>query len=620
MRLNGNRAFVLMPKHKVKKLWEYCNMDENLRKSAITLGILLSISILSKVLAYTKAEENKNDPNYTAYLDDIVITPSGTEESVFDSIRSMTVADMEEIKNKNQLSILDTLDDRIGIWIEKRTTTTSDPVIRGLSGGNLLALVDRNTLTTMWGEGGFAGDDMYGKIDAESIARIEVVRGPSSVLYGSNALGGVINFITKESPLDYTLSGYDFGGRLKGTYGSAADYQMGRIETWGATPYSRYFLGFSARHIDNTKAGGDSEELDPSGGRDYSFDLKTEFKLEDGRYFEFGSQIMRRPEVYRYYRPTQVNENYRDGVSLGYRDYTLEYVDKFEWRGYYQNKKDIRKWLNSDMEGMAQWDTYSSDIQINKTVKNDHELTAGLHYQLDIAESPDDEQFTITTAATGEQKASPDTEWDNEGIFIQDQWSMTSRTKLTGSFRYDHFRFKADDNVFYTIPGSTAAENVATIDPGTFTERAYTGGLGMLYELTEQWNVSGSWFRGYRLFPPSFGLRQTGYGLLAPNELLDPVTGDTFELTTKVKGDIVSTTLTGYYTDFDNFQQPVQGSYNGMTSYDFDGSGTIDSDENIYVNAANGDAYVQGVELECEVKLGSIFENMEGWRVFGGFM
>lgn len=595
-------------------------MKEVPSKYAVTIVFLLTICIFCEKAAIGNTEGDKQDPNYTAYLNDIVITPSGSEESIFDSFRSITVADTEDIQNRNQLSILDTLDDRIGIWVEKRTTTNSDPVIRGLSGGNLLALVDRNTLTTLWGEGGFAGDDMYGKIDSESIERIEVVRGPSSVLYGSNALGGVINFITKEPPLDYTSSGYKFGGRLKGTYGSAADYQMGRIETWGATTNSRYIMGFSAYDADNTKAGGNAGILDPSGGRNHSFDIKTEFKLEEGRYLDFSSQFMRRPEIYRYYRPTQVNENYRDGVAFGYRDYTLSFADKFEWRGYYQRKKDIRRWLTSDMVGVAEWDTYSSDMQINKSIGQNHELTAGLHYGLDFAESPDDEQFTITTAATGEQKASPDTDWGNMGAFIQNQWSMTPEWKLTGSFRYDYFRFKAANNVFYTIPGSTAPENVAARDPGTFSEEAYTGGLGLLYEINNSWNVVGSWFRGYRLFPPSFGLRQLGYGLLVPNELLDHVTGDTFELSTKIKGEVINTTLTGYYTDFDNFQQPIPGTYNGMTSYDFDGSGTIDSDENIYVNAANGDAYVEGVELECEVKLGSICESMDGWRVFGGFM
>ena len=48
---------------------------------------------------------------------------------------------------------------------------------------------------------------MWGKVDSESIERIEVVRGPTSVLYGSNALAGVVNFIVKAAPIDYPEEG-----------------------------------------------------------------------------------------------------------------------------------------------------------------------------------------------------------------------------------------------------------------------------------------------------------------------------------------------------------------------------------------------------------------------------
>jgi len=589
------------------------------QQAAVVLVSVVFFSLPGQVTARAGTGDQP-DPNAVAYLDDIVVTATGDEETAFDSIRSVTVADVNDIEERNQLSILDTLDDRIGIWIEKRTATTSDPVLRGLSGGNILALVDRNTLTTMWGEGGFAGDDMYGKIDAESIERIEVVRGPSSVLYGTNALGGVINFIPRQPPLDYTAEGHQLGGRLKGTYGTAADYWLGRAEAWGATPDLRYILGFSGRDVDDMRVGGDVGEIDPSGGEDCNGDFKGELKLAEGHFLDLSSQVVHRPAVYRSYRTNQVNRNDRTGLATGYRSYVLPFADEFEWRGYYQYKEDEREWLDADKQGLARWDTYSSDMQIKKLLTPHHELTAGLHYHFDAAESPDDEQFTITTPATGEQKASPDTDWQNVGVFVQDQWSLTTRTSLIGSARYDTFRFKADDNVFYTIPGSTAPKNVATTDPGTFTEDAVTGGLGLLYKIDESWNVTGSWFRGYRLFPPSFGLRQLGYGLLAPNGLLDPVTGDTYELATRIRGDLVSTTVTGYYTDFRNFQQPVPGTYNGLTSYDFDGNSTIDPDENIFVNAANGDAYVTGVELECEINLGSLYEDLSGWRLFAGAM
>jgi outer membrane receptor for ferrienterochelin and colicin len=151
------------------------------------------------------------DTTKVYFLDEITVSATRYVRDLFGVSRSVSVASSAEIHRENQVSILDVLDDRIGIWVEKRTGTTSDPVVRGLSGGNVLAIVDGGSVTTFWGEGGFAGDDMYGKIDSESIERIEVLRGPSSVLYGSNALGGVINFVTKRVPIDYAPSGPTLG-------------------------------------------------------------------------------------------------------------------------------------------------------------------------------------------------------------------------------------------------------------------------------------------------------------------------------------------------------------------------------------------------------------------------
>jgi len=105
-----------------------------------------------------------------------------------------------------------------GIIMDIRNTTTGDPIMRGFAGFNLLALIDSNSLSTLWGEGGFGADDMYGKIDVDTIQKIEVVRGPNSVMYGSNALGGVINFITRSSPYDYTTGGIVAGVRTSLTY------------------------------------------------------------------------------------------------------------------------------------------------------------------------------------------------------------------------------------------------------------------------------------------------------------------------------------------------------------------------------------------------------------------
>jgi hemoglobin/transferrin/lactoferrin receptor protein len=593
--------------------------EEEVAEKAQSIAQELSDAIQDQGLA--ALFENRSHKLKEIVLGETIVTATRTPRGLFDLSRSVTVADQEEIRRKNRLSVLDTLDDKIGMWVEKRTTTTSDPVIRGLSGGNLLALIDGNSLTTLWGEGGFAGDDMYGKVDAESIERMEVVRGPASVMYGSNALGGVINFLTKRPPIDFAEEGFALGGKVKGAYGSAAQYGLARFENWGATPSFRYIIGLSLRDVRDMRAGGDVGEISPSGGEDHNLDFRGEYHIFGGHFLDLSGQYVERPEVYRSYRPTQVNRNDRKAVSLGYRaEDEFRFSDAFEWRAYYQDKKDTRTWTDREKSGVALWETFSTDMVSTKDLGSGHILTWGLHYHVDYGESPDDEQFTITTADTGTQKASPDTEWHNYGVYVQDEWDLGERFTLNGNIRYDDFRFRAEDNVFYTIPGSTDPENVAARDPGDYDKDSVTGGIGLVLHATENLNFVSSWYRGYRLFPPNFGLRQLGYGLLAPNGLLDPIIGDTYEVGARVSYPTFSGSLTTYYTDFKDFQQPVPGSYNGMTYFDFDGSGIIEPDERIYEVASNGDAYVKGVEIELAFDLARFHENLNGFSVAGGFM
>lgn len=553
--------------------------------------------------------------------DTVLVTATRGPRPAFELPRSVNVADRVDLERKARIVALDAMDEEIGVWVEKRNVASSDPVIRGLSGANILALVDGDSLTTLWGEGGYAGDDLYGKVEAESVERIEIVRGPSSVLYGSNALGGVIQFFTLDPPLDYTSSGLAYGGRLKSIYQSASDSMMGRVDLWGATPRARWRVGYTLRDVEDVRGGGEDGILSPSGVEDANLDLSSEFYLAHNRWLEVRAQSVRREDLARFYRPTQTNDNDRDALSIAWRAEDLGFAEWLRWSAYVQHKEDVREWIDQPKRGVARWDTLASDLQARTRWAEDHLLTWGVHWNVDDGESPDDEQFTITTPATGEQKAAPDSEWEDMGVYLQDEWELGQDWTLTASARLDRFRFVADDNIFWTNPGSTAPENVPRSEPGTYTKSIPSGGIGLVRHLTDDWNVFGSLSRGYRLFPPGFGLRQVGYGVLAPTDgFLDPITGDQIELGTHVRSEGWRASIAGYYTSFDHFQQPRAGTWNGISAIDIDGSGTIEPDEQIYVVTDEATANVMGVEVDGEFDLGSWFEPLEGWSWYHGFM
>jgi hemoglobin/transferrin/lactoferrin receptor protein len=575
-----------------------------------------------------KAEGGSTDPagpsddrkaDDPVVLDEIVVTAWRIEEDPYDVSRSITAASREEIVRRDATTALETLDDRIGIWVEKRTATTSDPIIRGLSGGNLLTLIDGNTLSTFWGEGGFAGDDMYGKIDGETVERIEVLRGPASVHYGSNALGGVLNFITRSSPIDYTERGFRPGGRIKGGYGSAAQEYRGRAEAYGATPFLKYFAGVSGRDIDDVQGGRGLGVLRPTSGNDLDFDGKLQFLATNSSEVTISVQNVHRRDLHRYYRPAEDNENVRQGYDVTYRiDDPTPFWSEVKFNLYHQYKEDRRNWFSTGNEGVARWWTYAGDVQMTTPIVETNSITYGLGLRRDEGESPDDEQFTVTEPDGDRYKAAPDSTWDNLGFFAADDWDLTPRLRLTTGLRFDLFRFDADpDSVYANNPAATAPE----LDDFTDHESSLTGGVGLLYEVTEEWHPFASYSRGFRQFAPNFGVRQLGYGVLVPNELLDPVTADNYEVGLKWRYPSIDGAVAGYYTDFNDFQNILPGTFAGSEYLDIEGNG-IEADDRVYATRGGGEAYLYGVEAEGAIQPRIFLPTMIGpeWSVRGGFM
>ncbi len=557
------------------------------------------------------AQQNEEPPR------EIVVTAERHESAIFDTPRSINVVDEQELRRRNQAVALDSLQHEIGIWIEHRTGTSADPVIRGLGGGNILALVDGNTLSTFWGEGGFAGDDMYGKVDPWSLERIEVVRGPASVLYGSNALGGVINFITRRPPMDYTSSGSAWGGELRGAYGSNNDLRRERLDLWGANPWARWRIGGTLANFGDYRSGS-GQLLTPTGGREGNLDLNSEYALSDQEFLEVNIQKVHRNPVFRYYRPTQSNRNDRTGVDLKLRSERPSTLwDQGFVRLYYQKKEDWRFFANGD-RGVASWQTWTSDAQAHLDLGT-HELTYGVAFQLDRGESPDDEQFTIFPAGGGpKQKAAPDSDWWNLGLYLQDRWDISETWSLLASARFDHFLFRSTPDRYYVPP----AGSPPGVDDLRATQNSLTGGLALTRYLNEDLNVYLSWYRGFRQFAPNFGIRQQSVGILVPNGLLDPIHSDTFELGSKFEDSTLSVEAAAYFTDFSNFQNNVAGSWQGSQYYDYNHNGTFEANERVYQIVPDGDAYVRGIELNARARMDRFLDSPAAadWSVRGGFM
>ncbi len=130
--------------------------------------------------------------NLVGVKEQVTVTASGTEQSAFDSLQSVSTVDSNKILERAGVGLGDVLDKESGVAKRSFGPGNSRPVIRGFDGDRVLVSTDGVRAGSLSSQSGDHGEP----IDTLSIERIEVVKGPGTLLYGSNAIGGVVNAIS----------------------------------------------------------------------------------------------------------------------------------------------------------------------------------------------------------------------------------------------------------------------------------------------------------------------------------------------------------------------------------------------------------------------------------------
>ena len=163
---------------------------------------LLSLSIFAALATNAAAKEQN-----TETLDSIVVTASGTTQELRDAPASISVVNQAQLRSHPSNRLENALQDIPGVNVSGSNANRTDISIRGLPADYTLIMVDGRRQNTREsrpnGNGGFEGGFIP---PVSAIERIEVVRGPMSSLYGSDAMGGVVNIITKNAAKEWTGS------------------------------------------------------------------------------------------------------------------------------------------------------------------------------------------------------------------------------------------------------------------------------------------------------------------------------------------------------------------------------------------------------------------------------
>ena len=140
-----------------------------------------------------------------ARLPAVTVTATGHEEDALTAPASVTVIDREHIQNRASDDLLDAVQDTPGLSLSPRQAGGLSPrqaggrktfSLRGMNDAHTLMLVDGRRISATDDVVGHS-DYQYGWVPMSAVERVEVIRGPLSALYGSEALGGVVNVITR---------------------------------------------------------------------------------------------------------------------------------------------------------------------------------------------------------------------------------------------------------------------------------------------------------------------------------------------------------------------------------------------------------------------------------------
>jgi|CXWL01.1.fsa_nt_gi iron complex outermembrane receptor protein len=186
--------------------------------------------------------------------EDVTVTASGAEQSTFEAIATVSTVNSSQITERAAVGLGDVLSNEAGVTKRSSGPGTSRPVIRGFDGDRVMVSTDGVSVGSLASQSG----DHSEPVDTLAIERIEVVKGPATLLYGSNAIGGVVN----------AISGHDegahpgFRGYFSGIGGSnnSQGALSGGLE-YGTESWMFWGNG-STQRTGNYKAGGDFGEVE----------------------------------------------------------------------------------------------------------------------------------------------------------------------------------------------------------------------------------------------------------------------------------------------------------------------------------------------------------------------
>lgn len=221
------------------------------------------------------AFDNTNDSIKTELLNEVVVTANRIDNQSFMTPNSIRVINQKYLQNSSPRTTPEALAGINGVFVQKTNHGGGSPFVRGLTGNQTLLLIDGirlNNSTFRYGP-----NQYFNTIDPFSLKKIEVLSGAGSVQYGSDALGGTIQVLTKEPEFSSKFRA-NFLGRIA-THGME---QTARTELSYGTEKMAILGSFGFRNFGDLVGGKQTGRQSPSGYDEQMANLKAKLKIKKG--------------------------------------------------------------------------------------------------------------------------------------------------------------------------------------------------------------------------------------------------------------------------------------------------------------------------------------------------
>lgn len=565
-------------------------------------------------------------------LDEVVISGSRWRQSSDDVPSKIISISAREVALQNPQTAADLLSASGKVFVQKSQQGGGSPMIRGFATNRLLYSVDGVRMNTAIFRSGNLQNVI--NLDPFAIESTEVLFGPGSVIYGSDAIGGVMSFQTLTPQLSLTDKPL-ITGKASARYSSANKEKTGHFDVNLGFKKWAFVTSISSWDYDNLRQGShgpedyikdyyvqsqDSTDVVitqedkllqiPSAFSQINMMQKIRFQPNERWDFQYGFHFSETSPYGRYDRNQRVRNGLPRYAEWDYgpqiwmmNNLNINYTannsvfDQMSLRlahQWFEESRIDRAFNKTERNTQSEEvGAYSVNLDFMKATGEKNIFFYGLEYVLNDVNS----EGELTDISTGISEVGPSrypqSKWQSLAAYVTDEFKVTDNFTLSAGARYNLVLLDSEfDITFYPFPFTEA----------NLSNGALTGSFGGIYRPTESWVISanlGSAFRAPNVDDVGKVFDSEPGSVVVPNLDLKPEYAYNADLgIAKVFGDVVKVDITGYYTTLKDAMVRRDYKLNGQDSIMYQGEM---SQVQAIQNAAVANVY--GVQVGLEVKL-----------------